>query len=670
VLEPKRRPGARWCPTIPTVSQDQRTAAPRSSDRGAQLGYRPALDGLRALAVVAVLLYHGGVPWAAGGFLGVDVFFVLSGFLITSLLVQEWTRTGRIALRAFWLRRARRLLPALLLVLLAVAAYSLAAGQQQARLRGDALATVGYVSNWWFMVSGQSYFDQFVAPSPLRHTWSLAIEEQFYIVFPLLLVLLLGRVRLGLRGVRAVLLVGALGSAALMAAVYEPFTDPSRVYYGSDTRVQALLLGAVLALSPSLTTPARPVFVRLRGRLVRLPGSALLGWLALGGLLTMFAFARELSPWMYRGGFTLAAVLSAVLVASVSRGPDSRLARLLALRPVVAVGVVSYGLYLWHWPVYVALGRERTGVDGPMLLAARLAVTGLLAYLSFRLVEEPIRTQRLQRWFTPTQWARAVAAAMAAVVAVMLWATPSAAPLSPTPAPDQAGSRPSPVPDAQGRLVSVFLLGDSQSYAMRSLYGNTVDGLAVTGSTELGCQTLLADRYLDGRTYPTLPDCAEWEPRWTQEVTRERPDLVVLMLGLGELYDRRVEGEVLTFGTEEYREWLYGEIDRRREIVAGHAHRFALTTALCMRISADAADPTTSVANDVDRLTWLNDSIRSYGLAHPEVAVLDLYGTVCADGYTDRVDGVTLRDDGLHLNTAGAALVWQRIGPQMVEAAQ
>jgi hypothetical protein len=145
---------------------------------------------------------------------------------------------------------------------------------------------------------------------------------------------------------------------------------------------------------------------------------------------------------------------------------------------------------------------------------------------------------------------------------------------------------------------------------------------------------------------------------------------VVLMLGLGELYDRRVEGEVLTFGTEEYREWLYGEIDRRREIVAGHTHRFALTTALCMRISADAADPTTSVANDLDRLTWLNDSIRSYGLAHPEVAVLDLYGTVCADGYTDRVDGVTLRDDGLHLNTAGAALVWQRIGPQMVEAAQ
>ena len=643
--------------------------ATRTSDRGAQLGYRPALDGLRALAVVAVLLYHGGVPWAAGGFLGVDVFFVLSGFLITSLLVQEWARTGRIALGAFWLRRARRLLPALLLVLVAVVAFSAATGQEQSGLRGDALATVGYVSNWWFVVSGQSYFSQFLEPSPLRHTWSLAIEEQFYLVFPLVMVLLLGRLRWGRRGVRAVMLAGAVASAGLMVALYQPFTDPSRVYYGSDTRAQALLLGAVLALSPGLTRRAGPVFARLHGRLVPLPGTALLGWLALVGLVALFAAARELAPWMYRGGFALAAVLSAVLIASVSRVPGSRLAGLLSLRPVVAVGVVSYGLYLWHWPVYVVLGHERTGLDGPVLLAVRLATTALLAWLSYRFVEEPIRTQRLQRWFTPTQWARAVGAALVAVVAVLLWATPAATPADLAPTREAVGGRPSPVPDAQGRLVKVFLLGDSQSYGLRTFYGNRVDGLVVTGSTQLGCGTLLPERYLDGQTYPNLPDCAGWEPRWTQEVAREQPDLVVMMLGLGELYDRRVGGEVVVFGTDAYRDWLYREIDRRRELVAGHARRFALTTAPCMRVSADAANPTTSIANDPERLTWLNVTIRAYGTAHPEVAVLDLYSTVCADGFTDRVDGITLRDDGLHLNAQGAALVWQRIGPQMVEAA-
>ncbi|QIM20984.1 acyltransferase family protein [Phycicoccus sp. HDW14] len=597
------------------------------------------------------------------------MFFVLSGFLITSLLVREWTRTGRIALRAFWMRRARRLLPAVVLVLLAVVSYDVATGAHQPLLRGDSLATLGYVSNWWFMVSDQSYFSQFLEPSPLRHTWSLAIEEQFYLVFPLLLVLLLGRLRWGLRRVRAVLLVGAVGSAALMAVLYQPLTDPSRAYYGSDTRVQALLVGALLALAPSLTAPAAPVFTRLNGRLVRLPGAALLGWVALAGLVAMFVGARELSPWMYRGGFTLAALLSAVLVASVSRAPRSALARLLSLRPVVAVGIVSYGLYLWHWPVFVVLGHDRTGLDGVPLLALRLAVTALLAVLSYRLVEEPVRTQRLQRRFTPTQWGRAVAAAMAAVVAVTVWGTPSALSVSPTPGEEVAGGRPAPVPDAQGRIVKAFLLGDSQAYAMRTHYGNTVDGLAVTGSTELGCQTLLADRSIDGQTYPSLPACAEWEPRWTEEVAREKPDLVVMMLGLGELYDRRVDGRVLTFGTPEYRAWLDREIDRRRQLVDGKARRFALTTALCLDISADAANPTTSIANDPRRLAWLNDTIRAYGREHPEVTVLDLFGTVCANGYTNEVDGVTLRDDGLHLNARGAALVWARIGPQVVEAA-
>ena len=639
------------------------------SDRGSQLGYRPALDGLRALAVVAVMLYHGDVGWAAGGFLGVDVFFVLSGFLITSLLAQQWRRHGRIDLAAFWLRRARRLLPAMLVVLLAVAGYSFATGQQSAQLRGDSLATLGYVSNWWFMVSGQSYFEQFLEPSPMRHTWSLAIEEQYYIVFPLLLVLLLGRLRLGLKGLRLILLVGALASAALMALLYEPFTDPSRVYYGSDTRMQALLLGGVLALSPTALRAARPIYTRVNGRLVQLPGASVVGWLALAGLLVMFTAARELAPWMYRGGFLLAAVLSVALIASVSQAPRSALSRLLSLRPVVVTGVMSYGLYLWHWPVYVIVGHGSTGLDGPLLLAVRMGVTAVLAYASFTLVEEPIRKQRLQRRFTRTQWTRAVSVSLVGVLSVMLFATATAQ--TPQLAPTHTlPGRPEPVPDAEGRIVKAFLLGDSQSYGMRNYYGNRVDGLAVTGSTQLGCATLLAERHLDGQTYPNLSSCPEWESRWTEEVAREKPDVVVLMLGLGELYDRRVDGRVLRFGTPEYRDWLYREIDHRRELVKGHARRFALTTALCTKISADAATPTNTVANDPDRLAWLNDTIRAYGTSHPDVSILDLYGTVCAHGYTEEEDGVRLRDDGLHLSERGADLVWKRMGPAVIKAGE
>ena len=484
-----------------TAETDERSVPATTSGRGAHLGYRPALDGLRAVAVVAVMLYHGGVSWTSGGFLGVDIFFVLSGFLITSLLVKEWTRTGRIGLRAFWLRRARRLLPAMLLVLLAVAAYAAVIPLAQSRLRGDALATLAYVSNWWFMLSGQSYFAQFVAPSPLRHTWSLAIEEQFYILFPLLLVALLGTARLRVPALRIVLLGGAIGSAALMAALYDPLSDPSRAYYGTDTRMQALLLGAVLALSPSILKPSKRLYTSVGGRLVRLPGIGLLGVLALAGLLVMVVVARELAPWMYHGGFFLAAALSAVVIASVTAAPRSALGRVLSWRPMVAVGVVSYGLYLWHWPVFIALNHERTGLDGPSLLIVRFAVTGALAYVSFKLVEEPIRTQRLQRWFTPTQWARTVGVTMVAVVAAMLLTTASAQPVGESPR--AAGGRPAPVPDSQGRLLDVFLLGDSQAFGLRNLYGNRVDGLAVSGSTQLGCGTLLAGA---GDRRPDVPE--------------------------------------------------------------------------------------------------------------------------------------------------------------------
>jgi peptidoglycan/LPS O-acetylase OafA/YrhL len=616
------------------------------------------------------MLYHGDVSWARGGFLGVDVFFVLSGLLITSLLVQEWTRSGRIALGAFWLRRARRLLPAMFVVLLAVAVYStFLPPQQQQTVRGDSLATLAYVSNWWFTVTDQSYFAQFVEPSPLRHTWSLAIEEQFYLLFPLLLVGWLGRGRLGLRGLRLFLLVGALASAGLMAVLYDPLVDPSRAYYGTDTRVQALLLGAALALTPKLTRHSEPLYTRVHGRLIRLPGSDLVGWLALAGLVAMCGAVSELASGMYRGGFLLAATLSAVLIAAVSRAPSSTLGRFLSWRPMVAAGVISYGLYLWHWPVYVALTEERIGLEGPPLLGVRIAVTVVLATLSYRLVEEPIRSQRLQRRLTLTQWTRTVAASTATVVGVTLVATASAAPTGMMPPTAGAGARAEPVADERGRIIDVFLLGDSQSYGLRHYYANQVAGLAVNGSTQLGCGTLLAERYVDGDTIPNIPACAEWEARWTQEVAGLKPDLVVLMLGLGELYDRRLGDDVVSFGTESYREWLFDEIDWRREIVSTHAKGFALTTVLCMQVRLGAMGREGRIANDPDRLAWLNDTIRAYGIAHPEVPVIDLHGTVCANGYEERIDGVVLRDDGLHLNEQGASLVWEKLGPRLVAAA-
>lgn len=647
---------------------ESQSVRPMSVRRGAEIGYRPALDGLRAVAVLAVMLYHAGVGWARGGFLGVDVFFVLSGFLITLLLLREWDRTGRLDLRAFWLRRARRLLPALFVVLVAVAGYALfLPPAQQQVIRGDTFATLAYVSNWWFIAEGSSYFARFVEASPLRHTWSLAIEEQFYLLFPLILGLALRRLS-SRAALRAALVLGSLASAVLMAALHDPAADPSRAYYGTDTRLQGLLLGAALATAlPARATAVGPMYGRVLGRLVPLSWTGP-AWLGLAGLAVLTARAHELSPAMYRGGFLLAAALTCLVVAGVSLSPESSLARVLSVRPLVAVGVVSYGLYLWHWPVFVVLTAERTGLSEPWLLLVRFAVTGLLAVASYRFVEEPIRTRRLQARFTRTQWRRTVSVATAGLVALTLAAT---SPLLPQPSPPQAmavgGAVASPTPDAQGRVVRAFLLGDSQSFRLRQHYAQQVPGLAVSGSTQLGCGTLLAELYVDGQTRPNLPACVEWEPRWTQEVADQRPDVVVLMLGLGDLFDRSVSGEVLRFGTAEHRAWLFGEIDRRVALVGDHAGTFALATVLCMRVRQSAGSDA-RIANDPQRLASLNEAIREYGAAHPAVRVVELHDTICRDGYVEALEGVALRDDGLHLTQEGAGLVWERFGP-LVQAA-
>jgi peptidoglycan/LPS O-acetylase OafA/YrhL len=204
---------------------------------------------VRAFAVAAVLLYHAGQSWAIGGYLGVDAFFVLSGFLITTLLVTEWGSRGRIDLARFWLRRAKRLLPALGVVILGIVTYAavFAAPAEIGKIRGDGIGSILYVANWKFVFSGQSYFDQFTQPSPFRHMWSLAIEEQFYLVWPLIVFGILWFTR-SLRWLLGLSIAMIAGSAVLMAVLYVPGTDPSRVYYGTDTRAQSLLMGAVAAI--------------------------------------------------------------------------------------------------------------------------------------------------------------------------------------------------------------------------------------------------------------------------------------------------------------------------------------------------------------------------------------------------------------------------------------
>jgi peptidoglycan/LPS O-acetylase OafA/YrhL len=357
------------------------------------------LDGLRAFAVSAVVLYHLGAHWLRGGYLGVDLFFVISGFLITTLLIEERDRTGRIGLGAFWLRRGRRLLPALFVMLSFVMAYVLIAGRAGnatvgsldfANLRGDGIATMLYVANWHLIATSQSYFAQFSAPSPLIHTWSLAIEEQFYLLWPLAVIAMLSARGQRWRRLGATLAgLGAIGSAIEMAVLFHPGVDPSRVYYGTDTRAFDLLIGAAMAF---LTVGWVPTPSQRRA--LRFAGWPCLAFLLLAWVLAGDSVGMPRS-FMYRGGFFLCGLAAAVVIAASVFRPDQSLAAALSVRPLVAIGAVSYGVYLWHWPIIVFMNATTLHFGGWKLTAVRLGLITIFTVASYKLVELPVSRRRL-----------------------------------------------------------------------------------------------------------------------------------------------------------------------------------------------------------------------------------------------------------------------------------
>jgi peptidoglycan/LPS O-acetylase OafA/YrhL len=500
--------------------------------------YLPALDGVRAVAVGGVLAYHLGFGWASGGFLGVDLFFVLSGFLITSLLLEEWVRTAAIRLGAFWARRARRLLPALFLVLIAIALFVALDGRfgppgataqiDLPGLRGDALATLLYGANWHAIFAHQSYFAQFAAPSPLGHTWSLAIEEQFYLVWPLVLLGLLGLFSTRWRRAGTVLTLGGVAlSAGLMALEFHAGGDPTRDYFGTDTRIFDMLAGAAVAIWAAARPQPGPRSRRAL-HVVSIPAAA--------GLAVFWVTAGTAGglpePWMFRGGFLACAVLGAVMIADVRQTHLGPLAWLLARSPLRWIGRISYGIYLWHWPIFVYMTPQRTELSGWALDLVRVGATLVVSALSFYLVEQPIRRRRWRGWPRLTI---APAAALATAAAVLIATVPAvAAPGRRAPslaaAPSSAArSVPGsggfvgqvPIRLAPGRVISpadplrVMVIGDS---VMATAAPGILAALGATG------EAVGYDRAIAGFG---LRIATNWPTSFPELVNEVHPDLVL-----------------------------------------------------------------------------------------------------------------------------------------------
>jgi peptidoglycan/LPS O-acetylase OafA/YrhL len=672
--------------------------------------YRPALDGVRAFAVAGVVLFHAGVPGITGGFLGVDAFFVLSGFLITSLLLAERECNGRIRLSAFWGRRVRRLLPALLVVLIAVVVTGqfLLPTVELKLLRGDGLSTLVYVANWRMIYrGGGNYFAQTSAPSPLQHTWSLGIEEQFYLVWPLVVVGAMAWLAAwGVRGqaqpqpvsgsgdrpaggatrrARVALLVLAVaGTGASAYAAASLFTpgNINRAYFGTDTRAQAILIGCALALLLNLLG-SRAQGADRRRRHPILGAFALAAAAGLGALVNK---ADGTAAWMYRdAGLTAAAVAVAVLIAHAVVSPDSPTARLLSLAPLVWLGRISYGVYLWHWPLFQFVNAAHTGLSGLRLLFLRLGLVLVIPTLSFFLVEEPIRHGRVLRRvpkLAPAGTALLAVAVTAVVVVVATIPTPAqstAFTRPPNPVYSQGSTdhprqpppmqRPGRRPGAQPRID---FFGDSVSWTIGTYLPDQPNAEVNTRAIQ-GCGITLQSDILElGTPHRLYSYCPGWPSRWQAGVNADDPDVSVILLNRWELMDARLNGGAYTHvGNPDFDAYLTGQLDRAVNIAGSHGARVVLLTAAYTHRS-ERPDGGLYDEDQPSRVDAWNVLVRAEAARHPDTTVvLDLNKLVCPDGrYTESINGLQVRSDGLHFTPEGVQqLIAPWLMPQLIAIA-
>ncbi len=645
--------GAAASEQLPKVDLVQPALANQKLD----LSHKPGLDGIRGIMVIAVNCYHGGLNGSGGLYLGVEGFFVLSGYLITSLLLSDLITKESVDFGRFWSRRARRLLPALLVLIAVFLLVNVIAGasDSHATARGDALSALFYSANWYFIAIHTGYFGAHSAVSSLQHTWSLAIEEQFYLIWPLI-ISVLWKIRKSLNLLLAFCVSGIVTSALLMALVYNNGLGVDHAYYGTDTRSQSLLFGCALAVILAKWQPGK------KGIAKRVMAPA-------GALAVIFAAliaSKASGPpgWIFKGGFTSFDFLMMLTIAAVIVVPGGLVSKCFSVLPLRLSGEISYGWYLWQFPVDQWLTSQRVGFGGLTLFGVRILVGLALAIVSYRFVEQPIRTgvhfkRKTAYVFTP------IVIASVALAAVLVGEIPvgSSASFESPPAPASMQANP----------LRILLEGDSVALSLGILPNGAALRLgdSLSDSGMFGCGVLNTGIInFQGHIQPQSgggTSCSEWKEKYAQDVSLTKPDVSVLLVGRWEDLDRNFGSGWEHIGESDFDNRLTAALQTAISIL----HDGNIPVVLLTEPYLNEPPQLNGSPWPYDSKTRINDfnailktvAAQSHGVA----TVIDLNRFVCPGGnFTQSMNGIQIRtSDGVHFTEQGSDMIVQWLFPKL-----
>jgi len=642
---------ATWPEVEGTAPEDHGASPVGTAGARARIPYQPSLDGFRGIGVTFVLLIHGGFEFARGGFLSVSTFFTLSGYLITSLLIVEHRRHGSISAKAFWSRRFRRLMPAAVVTLIGVCLFGVlfADASQLARLRGDGISALFYVANWHFIFTNATYADLFASPSPVQHFWTLSIEEQFYLFVPILLGVGLWLGRGKWRVVAAI--IGAMTVASVVWTIHlaNSGVDADRLYFGTDTRLPELSLGVLLGI---LLAHWHPKFSALGARVLEV-----LGFVAIGTYLLMTFTVNRTDAWLYRGGLTAYALFSCLLVFCLIQ-PGSRAGKALSFKPIVWMGLLSYTVYLVHFPIFLVLTPERTHLPQIPLFALRFVTTVGISYAIYRLVEQPIRTgHRLNG-----------RAAMIAVPLSFLVVTAGFLVVTMNPPPPDlnlAGDDQIDPPKVAPGATKIMIVGDSQAWVLGNALRRWAEAnptkAAVWDAAGRGCGIMRGGTTLRlGKE--TQGVCEDWDVEWKKKLERFDPDVVMVMSSGWDWVPRKLPewSDYKKYGDPTFDAKMVDDYKQAADLLSSHGAQVVWLTNACYELEGFSTD---------DPRHGNNDLIPQVVASKPDkVRVYDFFADICPNGtYTRELFGdPNGRPDGLHLSDRAADAYAAQLMPKMI----